>query len=310
LRRTKWGLPRISCGRRDSQHPDAQWLASLLPAGDVTNQSMLEVMTAKQREDARASFFVWALTFRDYETELLEDAAERGYAHAQAQLADFMSGEEDGFRWAQRAASKGDRLGMNLVAPRYHRGYGCEKDTAQATEWYKAAAELGCAKSQFQYGRLAFDKLDWRRYYWYALGAKWNVPAFRLEVKLLLPSFAKGENGRILHTVAPVICANLNVAKREVFGDPITSVEAKQPQQVMELHDTMLRRARRAIACWSMAGRRCGVVKDIRIMIAKMAWAEAWQWGEKGSVEEVEPKRLTRASSDDAAALLTGMRFA
>jgi hypothetical protein len=42
----------------------------------------------------------------------------------------------------------------------------------------------------------------------------------------------------------------------------------------------MLGRAREAIKCWSMAGRRVGVVKDMRVMISKMAWEEAWRWGQ------------------------------
>jgi hypothetical protein len=113
-----------------------------------------------------------------------------------------------------------------------------------------------------------------------------------------------------LHIVAPVIRANLNIAKQKVFGYLIAASEVELLQQVIELHDAMIGRARRAIDCWSMAGRRCGVVKDMRLMISKMAWEEAWQWGEKDSVEEVEPKRPSRASSDDAAAYLTGMRFA
>jgi hypothetical protein len=47
------------------------------------------------------------------------------------------------------------------------------------------------------------------------------------------------------------------------------------------LHDAMMGRARRAICCWSMAGQRLRVVKDMRVMIAKMLWKGAWQWGEK-----------------------------
>jgi hypothetical protein len=42
----------------------------------------------------------------------------------------------------------------------------------------------------------------------------------------------------------------------------------------------MLDHAKEAIGCWSMAGRRRGVVKDIRVMIAKMAW-EPWLWSKK-----------------------------
>jgi hypothetical protein len=57
----------------------------------------------------------------------------------------------------------------------------------------------------------------------------------------------------------------------------------------MELHGAMLQRARRAIDCWSMAGRRLRVVRDMRVMIAKMAWEEVWRWGEeKGEEQHLE----------------------
>jgi hypothetical protein len=62
-------------------------------------------------------------------------------------------------------------------------------------------------------------------------------------------------------------------------------------QRVLEQYDAMLHRARRAIACWSMAAKRRRMVKDMRVMIAKMAWEEPWQWGEKKTEEEVEDGR-------------------
>jgi hypothetical protein len=46
---------------RESQHPDAQWLVSLFPAGEeVTREGMSEVMRG-QRGDARAMFMTWFL---------------------------------------------------------------------------------------------------------------------------------------------------------------------------------------------------------------------------------------------------------
>jgi hypothetical protein len=47
----------------------------------------------------------------------------------------------------------------------------------------------------------------------------------------------------------------------------------------IELHAAMLARAKEAICCWSMTAQRHGVVKDIRVLVAKMAWQEAWRWG-------------------------------
>jgi hypothetical protein len=59
-------------------------------------------------------------------------------------------------------------------------------------------------------------------------------------------------------------------------------------QRVLVLHARMLRRARKAIACWSVVGRRFGVAKDIRVLIGKSAWDEVWLWGERRHrVEEI-----------------------
>jgi hypothetical protein len=57
---------------------------------------------------------------------------------------------------------------------------------------------------------------------------------------------------------------------------------------VLALYDLMLSRARQAIQCWSMAGRRLAVAKDIQVLIAKMMWEEAWRWGEWGADAECE----------------------
>jgi hypothetical protein len=78
--------------------------------------------------------------------------------------------------------------------------------------------------------------------------------------------------------VAPVLRANFDLAKRTVFGKITSESSLKMFQRVLALQDAMLGRARDAIRCWSVVGCRHGVVKDIRVMIAKMAWEDAWRW--------------------------------
>jgi hypothetical protein len=83
-----------------------------------------------------------------------------------------------------------------------------------------------------------------------------------------------------LSTAAQVIRKNLAVWKEDdTFRMLVTNghLTIGDVERVFELHDAMLRRARRAIDCWSMAGRRCRVVKDMRVLIAKMMWAEVWR---------------------------------
>jgi hypothetical protein len=97
----------------------------------------------------------------------------------------------------------------------------------------------------------------------------------------LVPEFEKGQLGRILHTTAPLIRKNYDVVEETMFGWPVFQERAKLFARAIVLHDGLLARARQAIACWSVVGLRVGVVKDVRVMIAKMAWEEVWKWGEK-----------------------------
>jgi hypothetical protein len=131
------------------------------------------------------------------------------------------------------------------------------------------------------------------RFYWWSLavvrgrGQQW----FLRGTVLLLPSFENGGLGRILHTAAPLLSSNMNVARQEVFGQILYGDTWQELLRVLELHEAMLDRARRAIACWSGVGRRRGLVKDMRVMIAKMLWEEPWRWGEKDDVKTKKKKK-------------------
>jgi hypothetical protein len=139
---------------------------------------------------------------------------------------------------------------------------------------------------------VASGDCDWQRFYWTGLAARRGFgPLFYDDVLFWLPWFEKGEMGRVLHTAAPVLGECLDEARATVFGVPVEEGKLVQIRRVVLLYEAMMDRAKRAIACWSMAGRRCGVVKDMRVTIAKMAWKEAWRWGENGrggAADEVE----------------------
>jgi hypothetical protein len=71
----------------------------------------------------------------------------------------------------------------------------------------------------------------------------------------------------------------------EASGARSVPSTGKQYARLLELYKAMLSRARDAIYCWGMAGRRLGVAKDMRVLIGLMAWEEAWRWGEKNEEE-------------------------
>jgi hypothetical protein len=169
----------------------------------------------------------------------------------------------------------------------------------RAIDLFKEAAVLGEVPSMYSYGELAFVELDWERFYWWGRAATRRVcdHVFRGVVLDLLPSFEKGEHGRILHTVAPVIERNLDIDEEDLFGKAVDVKAIENFERVIELHAGMLGRAKAAIACWSMAARRLGVVKDMRVMIGKMAWEEAWMWSETETPvqDDVQEKKIKRS---------------
>ena len=78
------------------------------------------------------------------------DAATRGNASAQANLAAMMNSGRGGpldptqaFQWYSRAAGRGDARGLNGVGYSYLIGRGVERDPVRAVLWLRAAADAG-----------------------------------------------------------------------------------------------------------------------------------------------------------------------
>jgi hypothetical protein len=274
---------------RECRHPDAEWLTSLLPAGAPVGRSRLQQVLIEHGDDARAMYLTWVLG--DHKTELLRRAAEKGYAPAQGRMFVTREVREKRVEWAQKAHAQGDRFGTFALGCFIHCDGSCStEDGAKAIELFREAAELGCLQAQHVYGSRAFGELDWERYFWLARAAArgQGTSAFRSTVvRFLLPLFESGQLGRILHTVAPRIREGLNTAEQRVFGEWAPEDEIVPMQRVVVLHDAMLSRARNAISCWSAVARRIGIAKDVRVLIAKMAWEQAWKWGENSAAETI-----------------------
>jgi hypothetical protein len=248
----------------------------------------------EQGDDPRALLLAWHAGCDNMDLTLLVRAAGMGYAPAQAHLARFPSRIERFFEMAERAAAQCDRSGLYLLGDFYMRGRGCVQDKDKGVELLRQAAELEHGSGQREYGALAFGEHDWQRYYWWGRSvARGFGFDFLHALGPLEALFEEGELGRVLHTVAAVLRAHVDFAEHTIGGERITEQQVEIAQRLVELHDAMLGRARRAIDCWSMAGRRCGVVKDIRVMIAKLAWEEAWRWGERET--RVQHKKTKRS---------------
>jgi hypothetical protein len=269
---------------RESRHPDALWLASLFPAHEAVTGALMYDRMLEQGEDPRALYFVCLLDDDTAAQGLLLRVAEMGYAPAQSRASDTAHiDKQQRFLYASRSDAQKDRLGIYLLGDCYLTGRGCEVDRGKARELIREAAELNSPPAMFAWGKIEFEGLDWQRFHWQVRAVDLGVSGDALwrDVAQLLPSFESCERGRILHTVAPALTRCRNSANLRIFGCRVESTAFQKVDRMLALHGEMLGRARRAIACWSSAGIRCGVVKDVRVLIAKLAWEEPWKWGEK-----------------------------
>jgi hypothetical protein len=250
----------------------------------------------EQGEDARAMYLIWRVFGPDHAAEdaphvyLLKRSAEMGYTPAQAELSTLERGANR-LVWAERSAASGDRCGMHKLAVALWCGrfwdlvpddlLATKEVKVRAMELFRAAAELDCVEAQGDYGSMVFGESDWQRFYRWGRAAlkKHESHSFVDPLLKKVRSFAEGENCRILCTVAPMIREGIDVAKSECFGEPYPTGDMTRLVRLLQLDDKMRDRARRAIACWNAVGVRHGIVRDIRVMVAKMACEEVWRWG-------------------------------
>jgi hypothetical protein len=267
------GFERVLREARECRHPDAVWLVSLFPAGETVTRKRAREVLLEQGEDPRALFFVARLSKND--KEKMERSARLGYAPAQVMMS-LRSDTVDCFKWASLAAENGDRGGLCELGRRYRYGLGCAADRDKAIDLFRQSAELGDAAAQGMYAEIGFGKFDWQRFHWWARASRRSLAGyFCSAVCDLAPLFQQGQHSRIVHEVAPVIRKNLD---SDVASYRIEEPMARELRRVLKVHEVMTARGRDAIACWSMCALRLGMVKDMRVVIAMLVWAEPWRW--------------------------------
>ena len=268
---------------RKCTHPDALWLVSLFPDGrELTEESVKEAF-AREGEDPRALFFLSGL---DYDTGKLKWAAEMGYAPAQAVMQHFTYDLEGKFAWATKAARQGHRSGLYYLGGLLHAGFGCEKDEARGLEYIREAAQLGHVEAQYDYAIRSFSADDWQRY---ALMGRAADRGYDVATKALtdaavaqLRAFESGQGaGRVVFEIGRRCKVHQHATHAQLFDWPALRKICPAMRRCVQLYDEWCEAAKRAVNCWSVIGQRLGVVKDIRLMIARMVWEGRSVWGEK-----------------------------
>jgi TPR repeat protein len=138
-------------------HPDARWLTEACAGKNVTTkEDAKRVFSALGQNDARALCFSWLCRGEDLST--LRRSAELGFAFAQAWMA-VESQSEEKFKFAQLAASQGERMGLCELGRCLRNGIGCEVDLDRAKESLLVAAKFNHGSSMFILGQF-YDETD------------------------------------------------------------------------------------------------------------------------------------------------------
>ena len=267
---------------RDCNHPDAEWLTSILEGKDVSKKEYVREVFLFFENDARALCFAcWLTNDREEDLSLLRRASEMGNAFACSTLC-WDVNEEEAFRLAQFVAAHRERDGFYILGSCFRDGRGCEKDLNSAEENYLIAAELGDVVAAVEYGGL-LDDSDPARWLWFGRGALHGRPHsflgyFSKQVELF---FSGSGNATVVFLIGRTLNGNIDIEKKEIFG-PLSMffnfVSLIGPaNQAVSFYSSQIKSARLAVDTWTLLSTRLHVIKDMRILIGKMIWESRYE---------------------------------
>ncbi len=278
-------------------HPEAKWLTELFAGKNIESDSEAREVLLKN-EDARSLCFA-SLLCNPVNDASLRRSADLGFAFAESSIKSPNKTEH--FAFAVRAASKGERDGYFQLGCCYDSGHGCTIDKSKAKENFVRAAQLNHIESMEKCGSL-FHSTDSERWYWWGLCAATGgddflfrkffpaqVQRFSRDPSLAAAVFSigralswRGSDGR---------------QKIAIFGRPNAPKDYRFAEQsrkdfdlakiAKEFFILQCLAARQAVDTWSMIGCRLRIIKDVRIMIARLIW----QARELANYPRREPKK-------------------
>jgi hypothetical protein len=145
------------------------------------------------------------------------------------------------------------------------------------------AADKGQLNAQFECGAKAWAAGDWQRYRWWGLAAarRHNGAITRLLLAAVeqLRLWQEGSrSGRIVFELGVAFKGRIDAATKTTFGSKCSDEKLQAAQRCVELHEEWIALTKGAIECWLAIARRLKVVKDIRLVVAKLLWAERADW--------------------------------
>jgi hypothetical protein len=81
------------------------------------------------------------------------------------------------------------------------------------------------------------------------------------------------ENAPVMFAIGRALKGWIDLEKRQIFGFDRNFEECVGlASHASKFYEHQLAQYRRAVDCWMLVGKDCGLVKDVRIIIAKLIW--------------------------------------
>ncbi len=263
---------------RQCDHEDAVFLMSLFPNGvPASRAEAMDVFLAARHpadgdEDMRCVCWA-AVCGAETKAELLSRAAEAGHGWAQVLYAFYCKGVKR-IEWWEKAAAQGERGAMlSLVSPATF------TSSVKESDMLLEAAMLGSARAQFLLARtLDADSVEcfqWLRRA--AIQCDKGVPEplqlIMTSVHAQLKLFDKSGNGRCVFEIGAALWAVRSRSAMVFLPDKRADCE-----MAMELYDSWCFAASQSVLCWLWYARNEGIIKDVRMMIARLVWDCKAEW--------------------------------
>jgi len=122
---------------------------------------------------------------------------------------------------------------------------------------------------------VSFGKSDPMRFYWLGKAAeKGDLFSFLAHYREQVTIFASGGGSpSAVFAIGSVLKKHLNLKEKQIFGSGFNFDELVGPAlKAIQFYEAQSKAAKAAIDTFSMIAFRNGLVKDMRLMIAKMVW--------------------------------------
>jgi hypothetical protein len=256
------------------EHPETRWLTELFAGKKVDTIEEAQKVFLEQGEDDAKSLCFRALILKTLPREPTQflRSAQLGFALAQACIAQF---PEYSIPFAEASARQGERDGFSILGYYYEHYDGeWKEDLIKAKQNLLMAAELGDVRAMSGYACL-LDESDPNRWHFWALAGShvcsWNfLEEFPRHVEQLEAGIG---DASVVFAIGQALKKHVNFEEREILKQDCDFDSWIGPATVaIGFYKGQCCAARAAVDTWTVIGLRNHVVKDIRIMIAKLIW--------------------------------------